>query len=119
MAASWRILEKVAARAPEELARGPRGGGRDRDKVLQHVLSAEASYGRTFGVRHREPKLHDGLAIRAMRDELEAVLRERLRTAEVQGKGWPPRYAVRRITWHVLDHAWEIEDRGGLEPRGA
>ena len=26
-------------------------------------------------------------------------------------KGWPPRYAIRRIAWHVLDHAWEIEDR--------
>jgi hypothetical protein len=27
------------------------------------------------------------------------------------GKRWPPRYAARRIAWHVLDHAWEIEDR--------
>jgi hypothetical protein len=26
-------------------------------------------------------------------------------------KGWPPRYAARRIAWHALDHAWEIEDR--------
>ena len=26
-------------------------------------------------------------------------------------KGWPPRYAIRRITWHVLDHAWEMQDR--------
>ena len=24
---------------------------------------------------------------------------------------WPPRYAARRIAWHALDHAWEIEDR--------
>ena len=24
---------------------------------------------------------------------------------------WSPRYAVRRAAWHVLDHAWEIEDR--------
>ena len=24
---------------------------------------------------------------------------------------WPARYAARRIAWHVLDHAWEIEDR--------
>jgi hypothetical protein len=26
---------------------------------------------------------------------------------------WPVRYAVRRFAWHVLDHAWEIEDRSG------
>jgi len=24
---------------------------------------------------------------------------------------WPARYYVRRAAWHVLDHAWEIEDR--------
>jgi hypothetical protein len=26
-------------------------------------------------------------------------------------KGWPARYAARRIAWHALDHAWEMEDR--------
>ncbi|HEV2372237.1 MAG TPA: hypothetical protein VGS19_08715 [Streptosporangiaceae bacterium] len=24
---------------------------------------------------------------------------------------WPARYTLRRLTWHVLDHAWEIEDK--------
>ena len=27
------------------------------------------------------------------------------------GKLWTPRYFVRRAAWHILDHAWEIEDR--------
>jgi hypothetical protein len=27
------------------------------------------------------------------------------------GTRWLPRYFVRRVTWHVLDQAWEIEDR--------
>ena len=26
---------------------------------------------------------------------------------------WPVRYLIRRMAWHVLDHAWEIEDRSG------
>jgi hypothetical protein len=26
-------------------------------------------------------------------------------------KGWPTPYAARRIAWHVLDHAWEMQDR--------
>jgi len=26
-------------------------------------------------------------------------------------KGWPLRYAARRIGWHILDHLWEIEDK--------
>jgi hypothetical protein len=24
---------------------------------------------------------------------------------------WPVPYAIRRIAWHALDHAWEMEDR--------
>lgn len=118
VAASWRVLDDVVSRAPEELAKGPRGGGRDRSKVVQHVLSAEASYGRQVGVRHGEPALNDAAAIAVLRDDLQDALREKLRTAETRSK-WPPRYAARRIAWHVLDHAWEIEDRGGLEPRRA
>jgi hypothetical protein len=119
VAASWRILEDVADRAPQELAKGPRGGGRDRNKVVQHVLGAEANYARLLDVRHREPALDDANAIEAMRQELRAALEAKLRTAATRPKGWLPRYAARRIAWHALDHAWEIEDRGGLEPRCA
>jgi hypothetical protein len=28
-------------------------------------------------------------------------------------KRWTARFAARRIAWHALDHAWEIEDRSG------
>ena len=24
---------------------------------------------------------------------------------------WLPRYFVKRVAWHALDHTWEIEDR--------
>ncbi len=27
------------------------------------------------------------------------------------GMRWAPRYFVRRLAWHTLDHAWEIADR--------
>jgi len=36
------------------------------------------------------------------------------RGARRAGRGglrWRPRYFVRRVAWHLLDHAWEIEDR--------
>jgi hypothetical protein len=29
----------------------------------------------------------------------------------VVSSGWTTRYAARRIAWHVLDHAWEMQDR--------
>ena len=116
VAAAWRALDRAASRAPAELAKGPRGGGRDRDKVLQHVLAAEASYARYIGVRHREPKFDDRAAVDALRAEILRVLRSG-KSAREDGRGWPLPYAARRIAWHVLDHAWEIEDRGGLDPQ--
>src|SRR4051794_19939806 len=35
--AAWEVFDDVAAAAPAELRKGPRGGGRDRDKIVAHV----------------------------------------------------------------------------------
>src|SRR5262245_10911957 len=35
--AAWLNFDKVAAQAPAELRKGPRGGGRDRNKIVGHV----------------------------------------------------------------------------------
>jgi hypothetical protein len=111
LSASWRIFDRVVSAAPPELRKGPRGGGRDRDKVVEHLLDAEAAYARKLGVRLKAPPIHDATAVGAHRH----ALLEALRTSDpedARGKGrWPARYAARRLTWHVLDHAWEIEDR--------
>lgn len=115
VAAAWTVLDRVAADAPAELRKGPRGGGRDRDPVLQHVLGAETSYARTLGVKHPEPALDDPAAIKALRDDIIHALRSAREGTPRTPKGWPPRYAARRIAWHVLDHAWEIEDKSERE----
>jgi hypothetical protein len=98
--ASWAELDKVVAGAPATLRKGPRGGGRDRDAIATHVHDAEAAYARQVGVRLKDP----GQA------ELRAAVAEALRSRPSDTK-WPVRYAARRIAWHVLDHAWEIEDK--------
>ena len=109
--AAWAELDRLAVEAPEVLRKGPRGGGRDRDKMVAHVLGAEGAYARKVGVRHPEPGLGDSAAIEAARADLSAVL-EGARSGEpVVERGWPPRYALRRVAWHVLDHVWEIEDK--------
>ena len=110
VAASWRIFDRVAAVAPPELRKGPRGGGRDRDKIVAHVVAAEAMYARKLGIRLRPPAIGDRAAIIALRDEIVAALRSATGPTAIP-HGWPARYAARRIAWHVLDHAWEIEDR--------
>jgi predicted RNase H-like HicB family nuclease len=109
--ASWRALDDVVAHAPAELRKGPRGGGRDRDKVYAHVLGAEAAYARKIGVRHKVPSPDDGGAVAELRADIGAALTAARAAEPLTANGWLPRYAARRIAWHVLDHAWEIEDR--------
>ncbi len=104
--AAWAEFDGIVAVTPEELRKGPRGGGRDRDKMVGHVLGAEASYARAVGVRHKVPALGDTGAIASLRADILAAVRE----AATDTK-WPTRYAARRIAWHVLDHAWEMQDR--------
>ena len=115
VAGAWSVLDAVVVEAPERLRKGPRGGGRDRDPMLEHVLGAESAYARKIGVRHRQPALDDFTAIKAMRaDIIDCLQSARAGTPPVPN-GWPPRYAARRIAWHVLDHAWEIEDKSERE----
>jgi acyl-CoA thioesterase FadM len=111
MRAAWAVLDEVAKASPAELRKGPRGGGRDRDKMLAHVLEAEAAYARQVGVKRPPPAVGDTKAIEALRDELAQTLGGASDGSPPGAKGWPPRYAIRRIAWHVLDHAWEMQDR--------
>ena len=106
--AAWAELDRIAAAAPEELRKGPRGGGRDRSTVVRHGVDAEAAYAAVMGRKHTPS---DEVAVAAMRADILDLLRRPSDGSPIAGKKWPPRYAARRIAWHVLDHAWEIEDR--------
>jgi hypothetical protein len=109
--AAWTVLDDVVASAPAELRKGPRGGGRDRDAMFEHVIGAEHAYAGKIGVRLRQPSPDDSAAIRAMRDALLAVIRADRTGQPARENGWPPRYCARRLAWHALDHAWEMQDR--------
>jgi hypothetical protein len=113
-AACWRTLKRVAARAKGHQLEpaGPRGGGRSVAKIDEHVAGAEAAYIASIGVRYGGAADDDT----ALRREFVAALRERAagnlpERGPRGGRRWPARYAVRRSCWHLLDHAWEIEDR--------
>ena len=94
--ACWKYLDQVRSKAPQELRKGPRGGGRDRDKMYAHVLDAELAYAAALRVKLKEPD----------RKAMLAALRKPAPDVK-----WPPAYAIRRTAWHALDHAWEMEDR--------
>lgn len=115
--ACWLAFDRaVEAARGRALRKGPRGGGRELDEMARHVADAAAAYLRRLGwqetgssgslpervQRLRQAEM-DGLAA-AARGEI-APLGPR------RGARWPAPYFVRRAAWHLLDHAWEIEDR--------
>lgn len=109
--ACWDALDKTVATSQKELQKGPRGGGRDRDKMLDHVISSEAMYARKIGVKHKSPAITDTAAIAAMRGDLLRVLGNASDGGLLVANGWRVAYAARRIAWHATDHTWEMEDR--------
>jgi hypothetical protein len=112
--AAWRTFDAAVGNGRRAaLATGPRGGGRSLDAIVEHVLGADGGYlGRigATGPGEDEPdRLERSRA--AVLDGLERAVREGVPPSPRGGKRWCPRYFVRRSAWHVLDHAWEIEDR--------
>jgi len=116
--AYWRAFDHAVQMAEgKELRKGPRGGGRDLEKITQHVLGADQGYLRQLAWKAQsgeEKTLEEEL--RHTREEilsaLEIAINEGLPEHGPRGGTiWSPRYFVRRLAWHVLDHTWEIEDR--------
>lgn len=109
--AAWATFDAAANRAKGvTLHLGPRGGGRQVAKIVEHVREAEAAYLHQLGTKVAERGMAelrrdfvDTLAARAEARDLPRPNRVK--------RTWGPRYAARRSAWHALDHAWEIEDR--------
>ena len=111
VSAAWALFDDVARKAPGALKKGPRGGGRDRDQIVDHVIGADGIYARKLGLRLPVPDGTDTAGLRAFRRAVLDALATPSKGTALVDKGWPQRYAARRIAWHALDHAWEIEDR--------
>ena len=118
LAAYWQAFDMAARKASgKELRKGPRGGGRDLEGIIRHVLGADQNYLARLAQKHQKSEQQD------LSEELNRTRQEILNAlaAAARGQGpargprggviWPSRYFVRRVAWHVLDHLWEIEDR--------
>ena len=114
----WSAFDNaIQTAAGTELRRGPRGGGRDADKIITHVVDADLAYLARISWTHKIEKNVNASA--QLKSVMQATL-DALQRAAVEGlpergprggKIWPARYFVRRAAWHILDHAWEIKDR--------
>jgi len=116
--ACWHFFDLAVDNARgHELQKGPRGGGRDLDAMIQHVIDADVAYLRRVGVKFTS---HMGEEMSQTLHRLRQVVHSAVVTTTADdapglgpqgGVRWLRRYFVRRIAWHSLDHAWEIEDR--------
>jgi hypothetical protein len=109
--ACWAHFDHVAAHVSAELRPGARGGGRSREVIIRHVIVNEPEqFSRKVGVRTpRDVVLTpDGLA------EHRRAYLDAIRAWNAEGRPartWPIQFLVRRTAQHVMDHAWELEDR--------
>jgi hypothetical protein len=83
---------------------------------VAHVVEAEWYYSREMGLRIAQPDPTDRAAVATDRGAMLAILSQPSDGSPLAGRTWPARYAARRISWHALDHAWEIEDRSAPVP---
>lgn len=112
LTAAWATFDHAAKRAEgTQLRLGPRGGGRQVPKIVEHVREAEGGYLHQLGVKvPRDASVADLRA--AFVDALRRLAAgEPFPEPNKVRKPWTARYAIRRSAWHALDHAWEIEDR--------
>ena len=109
--ACWDTFDEIAWRASGELRPGGRNGGRSRDEILRHVLATEpGQFSRKVEVRTPREVVLTPAGLAAHR---EAYL-DAIRAYNAEGRPartWPVQFLVRRTAHHVMDHAWELEDR--------
>jgi hypothetical protein len=110
MQACWAFFDEVRSHVSAELQQGPRGGGRDRDLIVQHVVGNEQYWTKKVGIVAAHNPMLDDAGLNAHRDAYCTAIQ----AFHAQGKmarTWPLRYLIRHTAYHTLDHAWEMEDK--------
>jgi len=109
--ACWAYFDDVAARVSPELRPGPRGGGRDRAKIVRHTNGAEfQEFAKKVGVITPLDAWRDPVLLQAHRDAFCEAIREHSARG-ASARSWTVQFVIRRCAYHMLDHAWEMEDR--------
>ena len=111
--ASWAFFDAVAARVSPEMRKGPRGGGRDRDRIIRHTIRTESEdFAKQVGIRIPEEAALTPDGLLEHRRTYVAAMRA-YNAGEVQRKmrSWTLPFLIRHSAFHTLDHAWEMEDK--------
>lgn len=121
--ACWSAFDRaVTAAEGHALRKGPRGGGRDLPRLIDHCVEGNKVYLSKLGSRKPRIESDDPREVEAaLRERTLETLRDRAAGRSVREPSrtrepWLPRWFVRYAAWHTLIHAWEIEDRRLDEP---
>jgi hypothetical protein len=111
--ACWTFFDGVAARVSAEMRKGPRGGGRDRDKIIRHTVRTESEdFAKQVGLRIPEGAALTPDGLRQHRESyLDAMRAYNAGEVERKMRSWTLAFLIRHSAYHMLDHAWEMEDK--------
>jgi len=122
LSACWATFDDAYERVPASARAQKPEAGRSPSAIRHHLLDTDLMHRSAFGPAYRKPSPDEV-------DRLEPVVRATILTnlastpLDVEatpvrryGFDWTPRFAVRRVAWHALDHAWQLEDSMNKAP---
>jgi hypothetical protein len=108
--ACWSAFDDIAARVSPMLAKGVRGGGRDRDQIVRHTRVTEQGWAPKIGVKTTPEAMFMAEGLEQHRDDYCDAIRRYHREAK-PARTWSLSFLLRHTAYHVMDHAWEMEDK--------
>lgn len=110
--ATWSYFDDVAARVSPEMRKGPRGGGRDRDRIVRHTIRTESEdFAKRLGIRIPEEAALTPAGLREHRERYVEAMRTYNAGEGKRMRSWTLAFLIRHSAFHVMDHAWEMEDK--------
>jgi hypothetical protein len=111
--ACWAFFDGVAARVSPEMRKGPRGGGRDRDRIIRHTIRVESEeFAKQLGLRiPEEGALSPEGLVRHRESYIAAMRAYNAGESKRPMRSWTLPFLIRHSAYHTLDHAWEMEDK--------
>ncbi len=111
--ACWAFFDDVATRVSPEMRKGPRGGGRDRHRIIRHTIRTESEdFAKQVGLRIPEEAALTPEGLQQHRETYLAAIRAyNAGKVEHRMRSWTLPFLIRHSAFHTLDHAWEMQDK--------
>jgi hypothetical protein len=110
--ACWKYFDGVADRVSDEMRKGPRGGGRDRNTIVRHTVRVESEeFAKRLGLRIPEEAALSPEGLAAHRKSYVDAMRVYNTGEGKRMRSWTLPFLIRHSAFHVMDHAWEMEDK--------